>query len=186
MLLVTDQRLAKHASLLQSRNRSMTKTSEATQGMPVSSSTATITPADYISQSESTATPTEWVLVTSMPPSNNVPHPADYHHTNSTVISDSSNLSRQAYIKSLESQLTTTREELSQLYKTQSQNAQRLLLLNEQMREKDENKQSETLELKTLREDRERAIRRERDLRDAAGEKDRVIEVSRPDKQCSQ
>lgn len=47
------------------------------------------------------------------------------------------------------------------------------------MREKDESKQGEAQELKTLREDRERAVRRERDLRDAAGEKDKVIEVRR-------
>lgn len=91
----------------------------------------------------------------------------------------SHNAIRQSYITSLESQLSTTRDELASVYKTQSQNAQRLLLLNEQMREKEEAGKGEAIELRSLRDERERMVRRERDLRDVAGEKDKVIEVSR-------
>lgn len=92
---------------------------------------------------------------------------------------DSHSAIRQSYITSLESQLSTTRDELASVYKTQSQNAQRLLVLNEQMREKEEAGKGEAIELRSLRDERERMMRRERDLRDAAGEKDKVIEVSR-------
>jgi hypothetical protein len=46
------------------------------------------------------------------------------------------------------------------------------------MREKEEAGKGDAIELRSLRDERERMTRRERDLRDAAGEKDKVIEVS--------
>lgn len=49
-----------------------------------------------------------------------------------------SNRVRAAYVASLESQITSLREELASIYKTQGQNAQRLLSMNEALREKEE------------------------------------------------
>ncbi|TFK30645.1 ATG16-domain-containing protein [Coprinopsis marcescibilis] len=43
-----------------------------------------------------------------------------------------------AYISSLESQISSLRDELATVYKTQSQNSQRLLSMNETLREKEE------------------------------------------------
>ncbi|KAI0762816.1 ATG16-domain-containing protein [Fomes fomentarius] len=45
---------------------------------------------------------------------------------------------RAAYIASLESQISSLRDELATVYKTQGQNAQRLLAMNETLREKEE------------------------------------------------
>src|ERR1700730_4815612 len=45
---------------------------------------------------------------------------------------------RAAYMVSLESQISILRDELATLYKTQGQNAQRLLSMNETLREKEE------------------------------------------------
>ena len=49
-----------------------------------------------------------------------------------------SNPVRAAYIASLESQISSLRDELATVYKTQGQNAQRLLAMNETLREKEE------------------------------------------------
>lgn len=45
---------------------------------------------------------------------------------------------RAAYTASLESQISSLRDELATVYKTQGQNAQRLLAMNETLREKEE------------------------------------------------
>lgn len=45
---------------------------------------------------------------------------------------------RAAYLASLESQISSLRDELATVYKTQGQNAQRLLAMNETLREKEE------------------------------------------------
>ncbi|KAF8599214.1 hypothetical protein BDV93DRAFT_316067 [Ceratobasidium sp. AG-I] len=50
----------------------------------------------------------------------------------------SDNPVRIAYIASLESQVTSLRDELATSYKTQGHNAQRLLSMNETLREKEE------------------------------------------------
>jgi autophagy-related protein 16 len=49
-----------------------------------------------------------------------------------------SNPVRVAYVASLETQISSLRDELANLYKTQGQNAQRLLSMNETLREKEE------------------------------------------------
>jgi autophagy-related protein 16 len=49
-----------------------------------------------------------------------------------------SNPVRAAYMASLESQISSLRDELATVYKTQGQNAQRLLSMNETLREKEE------------------------------------------------
>lgn len=83
----------------------------------------------------------------------------------------------QAHLHALDAQLSTLRSELASAYKSQSQASQRLLELQEQrLAREDEHRRSEA-ELSALREERDRAARRERDLRDASGEKDRVIEM---------
>lgn len=45
---------------------------------------------------------------------------------------------RVAYVTSLEQQISTLRDELATVYKTQGQNAQRLLAMTETLREKEE------------------------------------------------
>ena len=82
---------------------------------------------------------------------------------------------QEAYVKSLETQLSGMRDELATLYKTQSHNAQRLLLLNEQLRDKEGHSQTSSLELHTLREQREKLQRTATDLKESLGEKDKTI-----------
>jgi septal ring factor EnvC (AmiA/AmiB activator) len=53
-----------------------------------------------------------------------------------------------AYIASLESQISSLRDELATVYKTQGQNAQRLLAMNETLREKEEISRVETENLR--------------------------------------
>jgi autophagy-related protein 16 len=73
--------------------------------------------------------------------------------------------------------LKTARDELSTLYKTQSQNAQRLISLNEQMREKDDRERDAGEESRRLNEEMGKVRRRESDLRSVVGEKDKMIQV---------
>lgn len=61
--------------------------------------------------------------------------------SSSTVIvpgAQDDNPVRAAYMNSLESQISSLRDELATVYKTQGQNAQRLLSMNETLREKEE------------------------------------------------
>lgn len=60
----------------------------------------------------------------------------DYTHHQPSLISR--NPVRAAYMASLESQISSLRDELATVYKTQGQNAQRLLSMNETLREKEE------------------------------------------------
>lgn len=84
---------------------------------------------------------------------------------------------KQAYITSLEGQLQSMRDELATLYKTQSQNAQRLLVLNEQIRNKDEREREQTDESRKTTEEMVRLKRKEEDLRGVVGEKDKMIQL---------
>ena len=84
---------------------------------------------------------------------------------------------KQAYITSLESQLQSMRDELATLYKTQSQNAQRLLVLNEQIRNKDEREREQTDETRKTNDEIMRLKRKEEDLRGVVGEKDKMIQL---------
>ncbi|KAF8167894.1 ATG16-domain-containing protein [Crassisporium funariophilum] len=58
--------------------------------------------------------------------------------SNSTGTGEDANPVRAAYLASLETQISSLRDELANLYKTQGQNAQRLLSMNETLREKEE------------------------------------------------
>jgi autophagy-related protein 16-1 len=58
-----------------------------------------------------------------------------------------------AYIVSLESQISSLRDEMAAVYKTQGQNAQRLLSMNETLREKEEMNRIESENLRKAREE---------------------------------
>ncbi|CAD6945268.1 unnamed protein product [Tilletia controversa] len=85
--------------------------------------------------------------------------------------------SNAAYVATLESQLISLREELAELYKTQGQNAQRLLVMNETLRERQDAERLSTDELRTLREERDRLVRKVQDYAEAMVEKDKSIQV---------
>jgi DNA repair exonuclease SbcCD ATPase subunit len=84
---------------------------------------------------------------------------------------------KEAYFASVESQLKTAKDELSTLYKTQSQNAQKLINLNEQMREKDDRERDTGEEVRRLNDEMTKVKRKEGDLRSVVGEKDKMIQV---------
>lgn len=85
---------------------------------------------------------------------------------------------RQAYTASLEGQLITAREELSSLHRTHAQNSQRLTVLGEQMSEREERVREGDEEVRKATEELARLRRRDDDLRNNIGAKDKAIEVS--------
>lgn len=85
---------------------------------------------------------------------------------------------KQAYLVSVETQLRKARDELSALYKTQSQNAQKLINLSEQMRDKDDRERDAGEEMRRLNDEMAKVKRKEGDLRSVVGEKDKMIQVS--------
>lgn len=82
-----------------------------------------------------------------------------------------------AYITSLEQQLASLRDEVATLYKTQGQNAQRLLLMNESHREKEDEARRQSELLAKLQINHEKLRRQADDLTHAVGEKDRGIQI---------
>ncbi|UZJ51282.1 hypothetical protein CBS101457_000602 [Exobasidium rhododendri] len=82
-----------------------------------------------------------------------------------------------AYFASVEVQLKTARDELSTLYKTQSQNAQKLISLNEQMREKDDQERDASEDTRRLNDEMNRIKRKVGDLRGVVDEKDKMIQM---------
>ncbi|KAJ7169632.1 ATG16-domain-containing protein [Mycena filopes] len=84
---------------------------------------------------------------------------------------------RAAYMASLESQISALRDELATVYKTQGQNAQRLLSMNETLREKEE---LSRVDSETLRKTRDEiaVLRRKVDQHnELMAEKDRTVQV---------
>jgi len=84
---------------------------------------------------------------------------------------------RAAYMASLESQISSLRDELATVYKTQGQNAQRLLAMNETLREKEE---AARLDAEALRKTRDEVatLRRKVDQHnELMAEKDRTAQV---------
>lgn len=78
---------------------------------------------------------------------------------------------------SLESQISSLRDELAQVYKTQGQNAQRLLAMNESLREKEELARTETENLRKAR-DEIAVLRKKVDQHaELMAEKDRTAQV---------
>jgi len=89
-----------------------------------------------------------------------------------------SNPVRAAYTTSLETQISSLRDELANLYKTQGQNAQRLLSMNETLREKEELSRIDTENLRKSR-DELSALRRKVDQHaELMAEKDRTVQVN--------
>lgn len=88
-----------------------------------------------------------------------------------------SNPVRAAYLSSLETQISSLRDELANLYKTQGQNAQRLLSMNETLREKEEVSRIDSESLRKAR-DEIVSLRRKVDQHaEVMAEKDRTVQV---------
>ena len=83
---------------------------------------------------------------------------------------------RAAYVASLESQIGSLRDELASLYKTQSQNAQRLLLLTETLRDTEDRARAESEQLRSVRLELERVTRKIDDATNATKEKEKAIQ----------
>ncbi|CAE6463628.1 unnamed protein product [Rhizoctonia solani] len=84
---------------------------------------------------------------------------------------------RVAYVASLESQITALRDELAAVYKTQGQNAQRLLSMNETLREKEEQTRLNLEELRHAKEELERLRKITKDHKEQIEEKNRALQV---------
>ncbi|KAH9846049.1 ATG16-domain-containing protein [Lenzites betulinus] len=84
---------------------------------------------------------------------------------------------RAAYIASLESQISSLRDELATVYKTQGQNAQRLLAMNETLREKEEMSRLDSENLRKCR-DEITVLRKKVDQHsELMAEKDRTAQI---------
>lgn len=84
---------------------------------------------------------------------------------------------RVAYVASLESQITALRDELAAVYKTQGQNAQRLLSMNETLREKEEQTRLNLEELRHAKDELERLRKITKDHKEQIDEKNRALQV---------
>jgi autophagy-related protein 16 len=84
---------------------------------------------------------------------------------------------RQAYITSLESQISSLRDELATVYKTQGQNAQRLLAMTETLREKEVLARIESEALRKAHEDISHLKRKVDQHSELMSEKDRTAQV---------
>ena len=100
-----------------------------------------------------------------------------YHTTLSSLTSDLSNPVRAAYIASLESQISSLRDELATVYKTQGQNAQRLLAMNETLREKEELSRLDGENLRKAREEIAILRKKVEQHNELMAEKDRTAQV---------
>ncbi|KAG9128110.1 hypothetical protein FRC07_004726 [Ceratobasidium sp. 392] len=93
---------------------------------------------------------------------------------------------RVAYVASLESQITSLRDELAAVYKTQGQNAQRLLSMNETLREKEEQTRVNLEELRQIKDEVERLRRSAKDHKEQIEEKNRALQTLIDDAQTHQ
>lgn len=101
------------------------------------------------------------------------------NHINIRILASilNSNPVRAAYVTSLEQQISTLREELATVYKTQGQNAQRLLSMTETLREKEELARSETENLRKARDEVAALRRKVEQHSEIMAEKDRTAQV---------
>ncbi|KAF7789884.1 hypothetical protein EIP86_000832 [Pleurotus ostreatoroseus] len=88
-----------------------------------------------------------------------------------------SNPVRAAYITSLESQISSLRDELATVYKTQGQNAQRLLAMTETLREKEELSRLESESLRKARDEISNLRRKVDQHNELMTEKDRTAQI---------
>lgn len=84
---------------------------------------------------------------------------------------------RAAYITSLESQISSLRDELATVYKTQGQNAQRLLAMTETLREKEEMSRMDSESLRKARDEVGSLKRKVDQHTELMAEKDRTAQV---------
>jgi len=99
----------------------------------------------------------------------------------STVLVNEDDPVRTAYIQSLESEISHLRDEMSAVYKTQGQNAQRLLAINETLREREESARADTESLRHAREEIAQLRRKVDQHTEQMAEKDRVIQTLHDD-----
>ena len=78
---------------------------------------------------------------------------------------------------SLESQISSLRDELATVYKTQGQNAQRLLSMNETLREKEELSRIDTDNLRKTKEEVASLRKKVEQHNELMAEKDRTAQV---------
>jgi len=84
---------------------------------------------------------------------------------------------RAAYIASLESQISSLRDELATVYKTQGQNAQRLLAMTETLREKEELSRIESENLRKVQDEAAVLGRKVEQHDELMTEKDRTAQI---------
>jgi autophagy-related protein 16 len=80
-------------------------------------------------------------------------------------------------MNSLESQISSLRDELATVYKTQGQNAQRLLSMNETLREKEELSRIDSEDLRKARDEISALRKRVEQHTELMDEKDRTAQV---------
>ncbi|KXN89825.1 Protein tipD [Leucoagaricus sp. SymC.cos] len=95
----------------------------------------------------------------------------------STAVSSEENPVRAAYLASLESQISSLRDELATVYKTQGQNAQRLLAMNETLREKEEVARIDSENLRKAKDEIAVLKRKVDQHAELMGEKDRTVQI---------
>jgi autophagy-related protein 16 len=95
----------------------------------------------------------------------------------SSAASGQDNAVRAAYLASLETQISSLRDELANLYKTQGQNAQRLLSMNETLREKEELTRIDAEQLRKAREEIAILRRKVDQHSELMSEKDRTVQI---------
>ncbi|GAA5939515.1 Atg16p [Sporobolomyces koalae] len=88
---------------------------------------------------------------------------------------------RLALIQSLEAELSTLRQDLSEQYKLQSHNSQRLLSLTDQLREAEERGREEREELRSLRHEVEGLREKQRTFRDVVADKEKQLLILQDD-----
>lgn len=98
-------------------------------------------------------------------------------HTNFDSDYILSNPVRTAYIQSLESQVSALRDEMAVVYKTQGQNAQRLLAMNETLREREDAARMDAENLRLARDEVTSLRRRVDQHSEQMTEKDRAFQV---------
>lgn len=84
---------------------------------------------------------------------------------------------RAAYTASLESQISSLRDEMAALYKTQGQNAQRLLAMNETLREKEEGSRIESEHLRKVTEELNTLRTKVSQHNELTAEKERAMQI---------
>lgn len=94
----------------------------------------------------------------------------------STVLVGEDNPVRTAYIQSLESQVSALRDEMAVVYKTQGQNAQRLLAMNETLREREDAARMDAENLRLARDEVTSLRRRVDQHSEQMTEKDRAFQ----------